>query len=273
MLCRLCQIFDGDDQGLCAGCRALRRIREVQCGGGLLLHSQQARAVSALRDCAGALLDLAEEAIRIRKKEKEEAAAEGEREAEQAAGGSGSGSTPVTEGDAASGSGKPVAAPTEEKEVKVKDELGLGDDGSEEAPGVLGVAAVEEGQPLEGGREKDAKEGVKVKKRRRKHTGTSSKKDGQEEEQRKEEEGISFGSQRGEAGRCGGTGGARTSSCPQSRCRQAFRTSPNTATGPKEASITRSSSSRQRLRQRRTHSSAWTSKTFGKSSSGSAEAG
>ena len=176
MLCRLCQFFDGDDQGLCAGCRALRRIREVQCGGGLLLHSQQARAVSALRDCAGALLDLAEEAIRIRKKEKEEAAAEGEREAEQAAGGSGSGSTPVTEGDAASGSGKPVAAPTEEKEVKVKDELGLGDDGSEEAPGVLGVAAVEEGQPLEGGREKEAKEGVKVKKKRRKHTGTSSRK-------------------------------------------------------------------------------------------------
>ena len=175
MVCRLCGLFDGDDQGLCGGCRALRRIREVQCGG-LLLVGQQTRAVSALRECAGALLDLAEEAVRVRKQAKEAAAVEGEGTTTQAAGGDGSGSAPGPVGDAASGSGRPAEAPTEAKEIKVKDELGLADGGSEESPGVLGVAAVEEEKPVEGEREEAPKEEAKVKKRRKKHSGTSSRK-------------------------------------------------------------------------------------------------
>ena len=175
MVCRLCEFFEGDDQGYCAGCRAFRRIREVQCGGGLLLLSQQAKAVSALRECAGALLDLAEEAVRIRKREKEEAAAGAEGSAGQAAGGNGSGCAPDTVGDEASGSGKPVEAPSEAKEIKVKDEQGSAADGSEESPGVLGVAAVEDEKPPEREQEEAPKEEAKVKKRRRKHSGTSSK--------------------------------------------------------------------------------------------------
>lgn len=161
MVCRICQLFEGNESGLCAGCRALRRIREVQCGG-LLVLGQQSRAVSALRECAGALTDLAEEAVRIKKKEGEEAPAPDQGHQGKAAVDSGSGNTPEATGGASSGSGKLAEAP---KESKVKADLG--DDGSEEAPGVLAIAAVEDEKVGEGGRGESPQEEVKKKKRRK----------------------------------------------------------------------------------------------------------
>ena len=67
MSCSSCRLFGGP---ICASCRTLRRIREL-LQGGLLLRSQEAAVVQALRGAAGALVDLAEEAAPVLQAERE----------------------------------------------------------------------------------------------------------------------------------------------------------------------------------------------------------
>lgn len=62
MRCGNCHTFDGSPT--CQVCRTLRRIREL-VEGQLLLIRQEAPVLAILRNCAGALTDLAEEAAPI----------------------------------------------------------------------------------------------------------------------------------------------------------------------------------------------------------------
>ena len=70
--CPTGELFFADAPPICSGRRAVRRIRELHCGGHLLLP-QRARAVAALCDCVGVLTDLAEQAGPVLEKEQQEA--------------------------------------------------------------------------------------------------------------------------------------------------------------------------------------------------------
>ena len=70
--CRLCLTFEHEEGAVsCAGCRSIRRIRDLYCGG-FLVRSQESRGLEILRSCVGALTDLAEEAAPILEKERQE---------------------------------------------------------------------------------------------------------------------------------------------------------------------------------------------------------
>ena len=66
MRCSACHLFDGAPT--CQVCRTLRRIKEL-IEGNLLLRQQENSVVSVLRNCAGALTDLAEEAAPVSARE------------------------------------------------------------------------------------------------------------------------------------------------------------------------------------------------------------
>ena len=70
--CRLCLTFEHEPGAVsCSGCRAIRRIRDLYCGG-FLVRAQESRGLEILRSCVGALTDLAEEAAPILEKERQE---------------------------------------------------------------------------------------------------------------------------------------------------------------------------------------------------------
>ena len=62
MRCASCHTWEGSPT--CQVCRTLRRIREL-IEGQLLIRRQESQVLTVLRDCAGALTDLAEEAAPI----------------------------------------------------------------------------------------------------------------------------------------------------------------------------------------------------------------
>lgn len=167
MRCSACHLFDGAPT--CQVCRTLRRIKEL-IEGNLLLRQQENSVVSVLRNCAGALTDLAEEAAPVSARELRESGPTGE-------------SKEAVDGE-------PLAPKSCEKEenekpIEVKKEDQANQQVEKEplvtvpAPGVL---------------EKDKKEHPEEKpKRRRKHRSTTgTKKEGKkprrEKKKKKEDE-------------------------------------------------------------------------------------
>lgn len=175
--CPLCLTFDREGTVSCTGCRSIRRIRDIFCGG-FLLRSQEGRAVEALRSCVGALTDLAEVAAPELEKEKRE---------------SGPAEAPIVVGNAAGPLGVPrapvvgrlIEADKEAAEIVKTEE----DEKKEEeaTPGVRELKAEETGsENKEGGEVAD--EPKKKKKRRHKTQGSGQKDQNRKKKEKKEKE-------------------------------------------------------------------------------------
>ena len=169
MRCASCHTWEGSPT--CQVCRTLRRIREL-IEGQLLLRRQESQVLTVLRDCAGALTDLAEEAAPILAQELRESGPE------------------VATKEAVDG--EPLAPGVEEKDkdepkketVEVKKE----DQGEQQLNKEPLVTVPIAAESKEGKKDQPQEK----RKRRRKHkAGTSSKREGKKsrrEKKKKEKE-------------------------------------------------------------------------------------
>ena len=166
--CRLCLTFEHEEGSVsCSGCRSIRRIRDLYCGG-FLVRSQESRGVEILRSCVGALTDLAEEAAPILERERQESGPSEAATAPKTAGPLGEPLAPVV--GRLLESEKEVVEFVKTEEEEKKDEQATPGVGELQAEGVDGESKAEGGEadkPKKKRKRKHISRGPEQKDRRR----------------------------------------------------------------------------------------------------------